>query len=214
MPNATLNQTISIAGIVLSDVSTRTASGQISHNITTTAGVSGQSDSFDSAGVTGTVDTLDSGHGIAGADRVAIAKASAESDGALTARYDVEVDSATATSFAFVDDSATGGDVLQLADNVALYVTELNDEINTDFAGSDVLAFAIACTQNCWVQFQTEAGAKIADFILKANEGYAWFKNKGVTNPLTGQTVGKVKIGTLSTTAGTFQLGVLYDSDV
>lgn len=214
MPQASATISGSIAGISIAGTVVRTASGQISHEITTTAGVAGETESMDSAGTAGTIDSLDSGHGIAGADKVAIFKDAAEADGTLTCRHNVTVDDADATSFSFDDTPAASGDALPIADNEGVVVSEFNDEIDTDFDGDDVLALLIHSTTNAAVQFQEGDGTEVATIVVKANEPFLWMKDWGVTNPITGNAIGKIKVANGSTSAGTLKIGVLYDSDV
>jgi hypothetical protein len=212
MPSATISFQGSIAGISFAGDGTRTAAGQMSHEVSLAAGFAGTLASMDSAGTAGDVTGLESGHAITGSDEVAIWKDDAEADGTQVARYNVPVDSAAADSITFSDDSGVGGDALSDGDGTEVIVAEQAAAVDADFAGDDALAIVLSCTRRALVQFQTAAGGEIASFVLQANEPYVWLKDAGEANPLTGQTVGKIAAACGDDAAGTLKVGVLYDS--
>jgi hypothetical protein len=213
MPAASAQITANIAGISAGGTIRRTASGQISHEVSVTAAFAGETESIDSAGTAGTIDSLESSNTLSAADLVAIFKASAETDGTLTCRYNVTVDTDNITSIVFDNTPAASGDALPTADNTAVVVTNLPETIDTDFDGDDILAMVLVCDQNAIAQFQQNDDTEIASFVLKGNEPYMWFKDQGITNPLASGSIGKIVVGNGSTTAATFKVGILIDSE-
>jgi hypothetical protein len=103
------------------------------------------------------------------------------------------------------------GDVLPAA-TTAIVVTP-RIELDTDFDADELEAIAASCNRRAHIEFLTEGDASIEAVELTANEAWQWFSNQGTTNPLAGNIVGKVQMSCGDgTNAGTFKLGVLYDS--
>lgn len=216
MPIASVTVNANIGGISAGGTLQRSATGQISHEVSVAAGLSGELDGMDSAGTAGTVDNLDSGHAVAEGDIVNVFAAAAESDGTRKVRHSIPVDSADATSFTFDDVSAgdAGGAALPTADDTAVVVSEFGTEIDSDFDGDDVLAFVVSADQPCVVQFQEGDGTVVGTIVLaKASEPFVWIKDQGIANPLAGNAVGKIKVANGGTSAATVKIGILYDSD-
>ena len=201
MPIGTISNNIALAGISIQSSISRTASGQISHELTLPAAEAGtlSTRTSDTAGTA----TLASGHGISTGVVVDIFW-----DGGVA--YGATVGTVSGTSVPF---TGAGGDVLP-AQGTAITMDK-QVEINTDFDGDDMKMLAVVCTKRGHIHFQEEDGTGIEAQELLAQEGWTWATDTGITNPLAGNPVGQVMVSNGdSTGTATLKIGVLYDSEV
>ncbi|MEA1951483.1 MAG: hypothetical protein U9N87_08865 [Planctomycetota bacterium] len=202
MPIGTIAENIALAGISIQSSITRTASGQISHEVILSAADAGTL-STRTTDTAGTLTMDDAGHGISTGDIIDIYWTGGVAYGAT-------VGTVSGTSVPF---TLAGGDALpaQGTDVTA----DVQQEINTDFDGDDMKMLAVVSTKRGHIHFQEEDGTDIDAEELSSNEGWTWASDTGVTNPLAGNPVGQVMAsnGDLTGTA-TLKIGVLYDSEV
>jgi hypothetical protein len=201
MPTGVIATNIALAGISIQGNITRTASGQISHELSLPAAEAGTL-STRTSDTDGTA-TLGATHDIETGDVVDIYW-----DGGVA--YGASVGTVAGTSVPF---TGASGDVLPDQDTVITMDKQV--EINTDFDGDDMSMMAVVSTKRGHVCFEEDDDTVIVAQELLANEGWTWASNTNVTNPLAGDPVGKVMVSNGdSTAAATLKIGVLYDSEV
>ena len=199
MPSGILQTVLSVAGISINQSLTRTASGQISHEVTLPAGKAGTltTRTDDNTGVA----TLSTGHGVTTGMKVDVFWSGG-------CRYGMEA--TVATNAVTVDGGA--GDVLP-AESTAVIVTP-RVTINLDVDGDDIKLIGVVCDQIASADFLDSGGASLKQLDLAANEVWSWASDNGVAVPITGNAVDSVKASCGSSTdAATIKIGVLYDSD-
>ena len=201
MPIGTIASNVALAGISIQSSITRTDTGQISHEVTPAAANAGtlSTRTSDTAGTL----TLGASHDISTGDVIDIYWSGGVAYGAT-------VGTVSGTSVPF---TGASGDVLPAEDSAITADEQI--EINTDFDGDDMSMLAVVSTLRGHVCFCEDDGTVLAAQELTANEGWTWASDTGVTNPLTGNPVGKVLLTNgASTGASTTKIGVLYDSEV
>ena len=99
-------------------------------------------------------------------------------------------------------DSGVGDDLPPLnTEDIAVKV--IQEEGTTAVVGANVVGLTVrAPNYFTVVVFRTSGGTEIAAVVLEAGESYTWSSASGVTNPVTGQTVGKISFAHADT-AGT-----------
>ena len=201
MPTATNSSYISIAGITIQSSQSRTASGQISHEVSLPVGSAGtlSTRTDDDTGVA----TLSAGHGLVFGDVVDVYW-----DGGV--RYGMDV---TAVDGNDVTIDLGAGDVLP-AQDTALVVTKVV-VIDTDFDGDLMEMIAAASTKRGHIAFRDSTPTVLKAVELTANEAWAWATGTEITNPLAGNPVNDIRASNGdASAAATLKLGVLYDSEV
>ena len=199
MATGQIETTVKLAGVSATMRATRTATGSITHDPVLPAGKAGTltTRTDDDTGVA----TLGAGHGVTTDDTVDVYW-----DGGL--RYGMSV---TVVDGVLVTIDLGAGDNLPTQDT-ALVVTP-RVEIDTDFDGDLLKMIAASTDKRAHVEFLTEADVSIHAVELVDSEGWCWIKDQGVSNPLTGDPVGKAQASCGVATAGTIlTVGVLYDS--
>jgi len=193
-----ITNAIDLAGISANGVTIRTADGQISHEVALPAGKSGtlSTRTDDDTGVA----TLAANHGITVDDYVDVYW-----DGGVRYGMDVTGVEGTAVSIDLGD-----GDNLPTQDTVIIVTPRV--EIDVDFDGDNVEMIAAVCPRRAHLEFLTDADVSIKVQELTAAEPWSWVADQGVTNPLTGDPVGKIQASCGEATAATLKIGVLYDS--
>ena len=198
MPSGIINTIAQIAGLAISGLLTRTADGQLAHEITLPAGSAGTLDTRTDHEIG--MATVASGHGLATADIVDIYWATGMRYGAAVSVVGDEI------TFDF-----GAGDALP-ATTTAVVVTK-QVEINSDIDGDDVQLIVAKCDQRANMDFQDSGNASLAAVELVADEQWYWAADSGITNPLTGNAVDAIHASNgSSTSVATLQVGVLYDS--
>ena len=199
MPTATITQAASIGGISISGTASRTASGQISHQVTAPAGKTvtdwAKTDADtaacnlpdDHGYSTGTFDVYWSG-GV---------------------RYGVP---GTVSSNALTLDGGAGTDFPASATTGVIVSNRV--EINVDFDADDAEIVMVHSSLRGHIDWQDSGDATLDAAELAAGEVWQWLNGSGITNPLTGNAVDKAFVSSGSTSDSTIKLGVLYDSEV
>lgn len=192
------SSTINVGGLQIVAQDTRTASGVIIHDPSLPAGISGtlSTRTDDDTGVA----TLGAGHGITTSDVVDVFWSGG-------VRYGMSVTLVNATE---VSIDLGAGDVLPAQDTAL--IVGVRQEIDSDFDGDLLELLALACDRRAHVELLTEADASLLAVELPAGGVWDWLSERGVTNPLAGQTVGKFQASCGETQAGALQVGVLYGS--
>lgn len=201
MPTGTLALTGSVAGVTINASVSRTETGQISHEVTLTAGLAGTL-STRTDNDTGIL-TVTAGHGIVGTDVIDIYWTGGR-------RYGAVVDSVTATTITFGTVTVGSGDNLPVVDTAIVVAKQ--QTVDTDFDGDNLKMIVGYADQRAHLHFQENDGTSIASVDLAANEPWWWFSDNGFSNALTGDPVGAIKVTNGTTTAATLRLGLIYDS--
>jgi hypothetical protein len=198
MPTGTFTSTIAIGGVSIGSEATRTGTTAIEDQQSLPAGKTGTltTRTDDDTGVA----TLGAGHGITTDDYVDVYWAGG-------VRYGMDV---TAVDGNDVTIDVGAGDVLP-AQSTALVVTP-RVEIDIDFDGDLVQMIAVLCTKRGHIEFLTNADVSIKAKELTANEAWSWIAGQGITNPLTGDPVGKIQATCGEAATATLKTGVLYNS--
>jgi len=199
MPVGSVGITISLAGISIQSSVSRSADGQISHEVSLPAGQSGAltTRTGDTVGEA----TLGDGHGIQTADVVDVYWSGG-------VRYGVTVGTVAGNVVPLTDSGA--GDVYPAQGTTLIVAKQVT--INTDFDGDDAVLFAAFATARAHADFQDSGSLSLEAVELAANEVWWWASSLGQTNPLTGNAVDTVQVSNGTTAVATFKLGILYDS--
>ena len=199
MPISRLTISGDVGGIQVNSTLTRTAAGQIGHDLTLNAAKAGALTTRTND-TTGSL-TLATGHGIETADVIDLYW-----DGGR--RYGVSVGTVVGD---VVPISGGAGDVLP-AQDTAITAAECQI-IDTDFDADLLAAIAALATARGHLSFY-EAGEVLAlSLDLAANALWHWLDGGTATNPLAGKTIDYV-VATQAgaTAAANLRLGILYDS--
>ena len=200
MPTAVLAKNISIGGISVQSLVTRTASGEIGHEVALPAAQAGtlSTRTSDTQGVA----TLGAGHGIETGDLVDVYW-----EGGV--RYGVTVGTVSGTSVPLTDSGAGDNYPTQGTAITVAPVTELD----SDFDGDKLVALAALCTKRGYVDIRTSS-ASAKDKELLANEAYDWAKDAGEANPLASFVIDVIRISNGdSTGTATGKVALIYDSN-
>lgn len=206
MPTVRQSISMSIGGLSLASLITRSGSGQISvekkvsetdadkHLTPATAGTLTTRTDNNTGVVTST------SHGLATNDKVDVYW----SDGI---RYDMD---ATVSGSAVTVDGGAGDNLPALS--TAVFICK-QTTINVDFDGDDVEVLAALCNVRGHLLFEESDGTDIAETELTAGESYSYTSETNATNPFTGDPVGLIKasVGSAATTAY-LRLGVLLNT--
>lgn len=206
MSVATISEQITIAGLSFGSLITRTLEGSIAQDVDLAAGVSGTLTTRTDAD-TGVI-TMAEGHGITDSDKVDVHWDDA--GGLHKVAYDFTVTAYDSTTISI--DLGSGED-LPAQDYTV--VACIRQTIDCDFDGDLLTAegmIVIGCDRDAHVEFQENNDTHIHPQPIDAGESWRWLSRQGVTNPLTGNPVGKIMFSNGSETAGTLRIGVLYDS--
>lgn len=205
MPTAIVSSQSSIGGIQMNGSVSRTATGQISQQLNSTG------DPF-SAGTAAVLTTRTD------ADTASLTAASHPfNNGDLVdvywtggVRYGMLVSSDAANTFVVGAVGVGSGDNLPV-ETTALVVCK-QQVINTDFDPDDVKIIRIVSTVRGHVEFIDTEAVSVMGQELIASEPWEWKSGQGIANPLTGDPIDEIRVSNGSTAAGTFSIGVLYDS--
>lgn len=130
---------------------------------------------------TGTL-TMTAGHGIITGDRIDIYWTGGS-------RRGVTVGTVATNSVPF---SLGAGDNLPIVSTPVTVMVQ-NSEV-VAITGANVVAIAFYCDGKATVQFTTAGDVEIFGTTVAAGGSYYWTLGTGVTNPVTGQTIGKIKM--------------------
>lgn len=203
MPTGTINVVASIAGLSIQASRTRTASGQISHEVSVPAAAAGslKTRTGDDEGVF----TL-SGHSLAVNDIIDVYW-----DGGL--RYGMKVTAISGDDVTAGGLSGPGaGDVLP-DEGTALTAGE-QTPVDTDFDGDKLEMILIVSTARSHFDFQDSGGASLEAQELTAGEPWDWCTNIGVLNPLAGNPVDTLMLSSGDSSGpATVKVALIYNSD-
>ena len=207
MATATANLTLSVGGITIQGLVSRSAEGQISHDPVLPPADAG-SLTTRTNDTDGTL-TMDEGdHGISTADVIDIFWTDAQ--GSAKCAYGATVGTVSGTSVPF---TGASGDALPAADTAV--TADVQVEINADFDGDDVLMIALQSMRKGHFDFQDSGSSSLHQAKLSAAEPWWWISDTGAANPLSGNPVDKVLVGNGdSQNSAQVKLSVLYDSVV
>lgn len=198
MPTGNAAISISVGGVSFSGSVSRSAAGEISQSLTLTAGNAGILSTR--SGNTDGVLTLDSDHTIIEADIVDVFWDGGCQYGCTATVTDTEV-------------TISGG----LGDNLPVEDTEIvvstQQILDSDFDPDKVEMIACMADVTAHVDMQEDDDTSILALELTASEPWYWADENGYSRPFTGDPVGQVKVSNGTTTAGNFQLGLVYNSD-
>jgi len=201
MQTGQIVSSIVVGGIQFSSSVSRSAEGQISHSVVLPAGIAG---AISAAGVDG----LPTGHGIVATDIIDV-HWSDPSTGDHKCRCGLTVDTDAANAITFDETPAGVGDTLPAEDTAV--VVSLRTTIDTDWDGDLLEMIAAKNTVRALADFRS-ASASIMALKQVAGEAWSWVSNQGIANPVTGDPISSIVISNGSTTAGTFYIGLLYQS--
>ncbi len=201
--SATVVFNFTIGGIQFSSTETRTAEGAISQKITLPAGKSGLMDS-----TTG-VDGLTTGHGLVATDIIDL-HYDDPSTGEHKVRRGLVIDTDAANAITFDETPAGIGDALP-ANDVAVVVS-VQVVVNMDVTANELEILAVKSTVKSIVDFWDAAGSELA-VLFVGGDSWFWLKDfSSYANPLAGDIVDEVNVSNASTTAGSVDIALLYQS--
>ncbi len=197
MPTSNLTVSGDIGGVGVNSSFSRTATGQISHDVTLNPAKTGTltTRTSDTAGIA----TLEAGHGIIVSDVVDVYWTGGR-------RYNVNV---TAVNVNDVTFSGGTGDTLP-AQSTALTMAK-QQTIDTDFVGNLLVAIGALCAARAHVKFYESLTLKLAVDVT-ANELWFWVNGGTAANPLAGANVTHIVASQAGAVAASLKVGALYNS--
>ena len=206
MPTGTISSVASIGGLSIQAVTTRTEAGQFGQEVTPAAAKTGLL-TVRASDTAGTL-TLDADHGIEADDVIDIFWTDA--DGAQCCAYGAVAGVIDVLDVPF---TLAAGTVLPAVVSAFVITAGVVTTIDVDFDGDLLEMIAAAGTKLGHLSFCDVGDAVLAAVTLNAAELWAWTKNQGITNPLTGNAVAYVLAGNGYAGVNTVKIGGLYDSD-
>jgi len=199
---AQIQSTISIAGLSVTSVTSRSAVAAIpAQTPTPAAGLAGSLTTRTDAD-TGIITMSSAEHGITDADTVDVYWSGG-------CRYGMTVTLVDGTAVSI--DAGTGDDLPAAETAVVVGVQE---EYDVDFDGDLVKMIVAHCKKRAHIEFLTNGDVSILGRELTANEAWSWVYDTGAANPLTGDPVGKILVSCGETTTDQIKLVGIYDSEV
>ena len=197
MPTSNLTVSGDIGGVGVNSSFSRTATGQISHDVTINPAKTGtlttRTDNTPAA------PTQKAGQGIAGGT---VADLSCTGGGS----YNVN-----ATAVATNDVTFSGG----TGDNLPVQSTALTmtkqQTIDTDFVGNLLVAIGALCAARAHISFYESLTLRLS-VDLTANELWFWVNGGTAANPLAAGSVTHIVASQAGTTAASLKIGALYTS--
>ena len=199
MPTGNESYSATIAGISINGTRSRTATGQIAHEVNLPAGKAGTltTRTDDNTGEA----TLGAGHGLQQNDVVDVFWTGG-------VRYGMDV-GVVVGNVVPIDGGA--GDALPVQDT-ALVVTKVVT-IDTDFDGDLMRMIVAHSTKRAHLAFRDSVPTVLKAVELNADEPWSWVSDTQITNPLTGNPVNDIRATNgASDAAATLKIGVLYES--
>jgi len=205
MPTSTINITGSVGGLTMQGVVSRTAEGQISHEVSLPAADAGELTTRTND-TDGELTMDDANHGISTGDVIDIFWT--DGSGNLKCAYGATVGTVSGQSVPF---TGASGDALPTVNTDV--TADVVVEVNTDFDGDDVEEIMVLSTRQGHFDFLDSTPASLHEALLEANQPWFWFSAMGYANPLTGNPVDKLRLANADANySATVKLGVLYDS--
>lgn len=197
MPTSTLTVSGDIGGAAMNSSFSRTATGQISHDVAINPAKTGTltTRTDNTSGVA----TLEAGHGIVISNVVDLYWTGGR-------RYNVNV-----TAVATNDVTFSGG----TGDNLPVQSTALTmtkqQTIDTDFVGNLLVAIGALCAARAHLSFYESATLRLS-VDLTGNELWFWVNGGTAANPLAAANVTHIVASQAGTTAASLKVGALYTS--
>ena len=197
MPTSNLTISGDIGGVGVNSSFSRTATGQISHDVTLNAAKTGTltTRTDNTSGIA----TLEAGHGVAGGTTVDVYWTGGRP-------YNVN---ATAVAGNAVTFSGGTGDNLPVQ-GTALTMTK-QQTIDTDFVGNLLVAIGALCAARAHISFYESLTLRLS-VDLTANELWFWVNGGTAANPLVAANVTHIVASQASTAAASLKVGALYTS--
>jgi len=197
LPTSNLTVSGDIGGVAVNSSFSRSASGQIAHDVTLNAAKTGTltTRTDNTSGIA----TLEAGHGITGGNVVDLYWTGGR-------RYNVN-----ATSVATNDVTFSGG----TGDNLPVATTALTmtkqQTIDTDFVGNLLVAIGALAAARAHLSFYDSLTLRLS-VDLTANELWFWMNGGTAANPLAAGSVTHIIATQAGTTAASLKVGALYTS--
>jgi len=197
VPTSNLTVSGDIGGVGVNSSFSRTATGQISHDVTINPAKTGTltTRTDNTSGIA----TLEAGHGIVVSNVVDLYWTGGR-------RYNVNV-----TAVATNDVTFSGG----TGDNLPVQSTALTmtkqQTIDTDFVGNLLVAIGSLCAARAHLSFYESAVLRLS-LDLTANELWFWVNGGTAANPLAAATVTHIVASQAGTAAASLKVGALYTS--
>jgi len=197
VPTSNLTVSGDIGGAGMNASFSRTATGQISHEVTLNPAKTGTltTRTSDTAGIA----TLEAGHGILNGNVVDVYWTGGR-------RYNANVTAVNGNDVTF---SGGAGDILP-AQSTALTMTK-QQTIDTDFVGNLLVAIGSLCAQRAHLSFYETSTLKLS-VDLTANELWFWVNGGTAANPLAGSAVTHIVASQAGTVDASLKIGALYNS--
>jgi hypothetical protein len=197
VPTSNLTVSGDIGGAAMNSSFSRTATGQIAHDVTLNAAKSGTLTTRTNN--TSGIATLEAGHGIVASNVVDLYWTGGR-------RYNVN---ATAVATNDVTFSGGTGDNLPVA-TTALTMTK-QQTIDTDFVGNLLVAIGALCAARAHLSFYDSLTLRLS-VDLTANELWFWVNGGTAANPLAAGSVTHIIASQAGTAAAALKVGALYTS--
>lgn len=204
MPTGEINNVVNVAGIQFGGTTKRTAPAQWSESLDP-----GEASGL-AAGKAGTLSTrTDDNTGVVtlGADHGVTITDTVEVYWSGGMRYGVDVTVVVGNDVTL---DLGAGDNLPSQDTAV--VVGVRTELDADFDGDQIEIIAVQCNKRGHIEFQENDGTVIDSQELTANEPWTWISGQGVSNPLTGNPVGKIQVSCGEAAEATLMIGVLFDN--
>ncbi len=217
--SVTTRDVVGIAGLSISGVITRSIEGsQKGWGPLTLAVADAGSLTTRASDTAGTLTMTSESHGIGTGDVIDIFWTDA--NGRAQAAYGCTVGTVSTTSVPFTgaafDTDVNDATVLPAQDTAI--TADVQTVIETIFDGDDLEFIILYSTREGHFEFEEAAssgGSTITSAKFVANEEWRWISNQGITNPLAGQPVNRIKVSNGdSSNAATFKGGLLHDNVV
>jgi hypothetical protein len=197
VPTSSLTFSGDIGGVGMNSSFSRTATGQISHEVTLNAAKTGTltTRTDNTSGVA----TLEAGHGISGGNVVDLYWTGGR-------RYNVNV-----TSVATNDVTFSGGTGDNLPTQGSALTMTKQQTIDTDFVGNLLVTIGALCVARAHLSFYESATLRLS-VDLTANELWFWVNGSTAANPLAAANVTHIVASQAGTTAAALKVGALYNS--
>lgn len=108
----------------------------------------------------------------------------------------------------------TGGSGAVLPADESPITAQVCINIDIDFDGDTLVALGILASKVGHIAFLDAADTVLLAIPLLAGQAWFWLDDTVATNPLAGDVVASARVSNGATTAGTFRLGGLYNSQV
>jgi len=197
MPTSQITISGDVGGAPMNTNISRTADGQISHEVQVPAAKTGTLTTR-TTDTTGTL-TMQTGHGFVQNDKIDLYWTGGR-------RYNVVVGTVAGDS---VPISGGSGDILPAQGTAVTAMKQVT--IDTDFDGAKLEIIGANCAARGRIGF-FEATVEEVSVDLAANEAWLWWKGGSGANPLASTVVSSMGVTQAGTTTATFKLGLLYDS--